>query len=86
MITDEEYKKWKPLIEEYEEAELADAIANSLYCNSCQALEAHDCFCDEEEEGSSLYCATCGGENDNHYIGCPYNCNPYDNLIANGYD
>jgi len=84
MITDEEYKKWKPLIDEYEEAEAADALANSLYCINCQAIEAHDCFCDEAE--NDRHCIMCCGDDGQHYIGCPYNTDPYDNLLENGYD
>lgn len=83
MITQEEYNKWKPLIEEYEENLAADALANSLYCVSCQALEAHDCFCDQENERD---CTMCCGADGHHYIGCPYNTDPFDNLITNGYD
>jgi hypothetical protein len=85
MITEEEYKKWKPLIEEYEENEAADALANSMYCISCQALEAHDCFCDDEPEDSED-CPICCGNDGKHFIGCPHNHNPFDNLISDGYD
>lgn len=69
MITEQEYNKWKPLIEEYEENLAADALANSLYCVSCQALEAHDCFCDGED---IEYCAFCQEEAPYHRGNCPY--------------
>lgn len=68
MITEEEYKKWKPLIEEYEENEAADALANSMYCTSCQALEAHDCFCDDT---SIETCYFCGEHAPHHFRLCP---------------
>jgi len=84
MITEEEYKQWKPLIEEYEEALAADALANSLYCTDCQAIDFHDCYCDDEEEQRD--CGICCGSDGQHYIGCPYNNDQYDNLITNGYD
>ena len=84
MITDEEYKKWKPLIDEYEENELADALANSLYCIECQALEAHDCFCDDHQDDG--ICSMCSMPDNNHYRGCPYNTDPYDQLCEEGYD
>lgn len=83
MITDKEYKKWKPLIDEYEENLVADALANSMYCTSCQALEEHDCFCDSQHQQD---CNMCCGQDGNHYIGCPYNTDPYDQLINDGYD
>lgn len=86
MITEEEYKQWKPLIEEYEENEAADALANSMYCTSCQALEAHDCFCDDQEDTDDGYCGFCCGDDYKHFLGCPYDNNPYNNLITNGYD
>ena len=85
MITEEEYNKWKPLIDEYEEALAADALANSLYCTECQALEAHDCFCEEHEQ-QEIECGICCGADGKHYIGCPYNYDPFDNLINDGYD
>lgn len=68
MITEEEYKQWKPLIEEYEENKAADALANSMYCTSCQALEAHDCFCDEEP----IVCNFCCEDIPYHADDCPY--------------
>lgn len=67
MITEEEYKQWKPLIEEYEENEAADALANSMYCTSCQALEAHDCFCEE-----TRFCGYCGEDEPYHSDECIY--------------
>lgn len=83
MVSEEEYLKAKKIVEEYEEAEFQHAQTQALYCVSCQALEAHDCFCDEEDDG---ICNMCSGVDNNHYVACPYNTDPYDNLISEGYD
>jgi len=58
MITQEQYKHWKPLIEEYEQYEFQQKTLESMYCSSCQALEEHDCFCDEDER--CKYCKEYG--------------------------
>lgn len=85
MITEEEYKQWKPLIEEYEEYLFQQGTLEALYCVECQAMDFHDCFCDEEEE-DERDCSICSGYDRHHEPECPYNTDPFDNLITNGYD
>lgn len=70
MITEEEYNKWAPLVSEYEEALASDALANSLYCTECQAVDFHDCFCESFEEND--ICSYCSQDNYKHSALCPY--------------
>lgn len=86
MITEAEYNQWKPLIEEYEQYLFQQGTLEALYCTGCQALDKHDCFCDDEEDTDDGYCGLCCGDNHEHFLGCPYNTDPFDNLITNGYD
>ena len=48
MITKEEYLKAKAIVDEYEQNEFVQGTLESMYCVPCQALEPHQCFCDEE--------------------------------------
>lgn len=68
MITEEEYKQWKPLIEEYEQYEFQQGTLEALYCVECQALEAHDCFCENEP----IVCNFCCEDIPYHADDCPY--------------
>lgn len=62
--------------EDYIQAQL-----DSMYCAHCQALEEHDCFCDEQDE-----CNYCGGIDDCHRPNCIYEISPLRNLVEEGYD
>jgi hypothetical protein len=75
MITTEEYLKAKKIVEEYEDPEYQLASIQSLYCTSCQALEAHDCFCEEEE-----YCS-CGEPHPYHTNECLFKFKDEDDEI-----
>lgn len=68
MITEEEYKQWKPLIEEYEEYLFQQGTLEALYCTKCQALEEHDCFC----LPYPICCEYCHFEMPDHYVDCIY--------------
>lgn len=65
MITEEEYKQWKPLIEEYEEYLFQQGTLEALYCTECQAMDAHDCSCNDDDG----YCEYCR-EFDEHRWDC----------------
>lgn len=66
MITEEEYLKAKAIVDEYENQQYTDGMNNAMYCTECQALEAHDCFCEDEP----IYCECCGGEEPTHLQTC----------------
>lgn len=68
MITKEEYLKAKAIVEEYEDQEYTDGMNNAMYCTECQALEAHDCFCEEEP----MFCELCNEDVPYHADVCPY--------------
>ena len=68
MITEEEYLKAKAIVEEYEDQEYQHASIQALYCTSCQALEAHDCFCEEEP----MFCELCNEDIPYHADDCAY--------------
>ena len=45
------------------DADFIQGTLDAMYCTSCQALEAHDCFCDEhesEEMDFDCTCVSCG--------------------------
>jgi len=67
MITEEQYKEAKKIVDEYEHQEFLDAQTQEMYCVSCQALEEHDCFCSDEE---IIYCPFCGQEEPYHDENC----------------
>lgn len=68
MITEEEYKQWKPLIEEYEQYEFQQGTLEALYCTECQAMDFHDCFCEDTRES---VCPHCDLDDNQHYPDCP---------------
>ncbi len=72
MVTEEEYKKAKMIVEEYENQEYLDASMAAMYCVECQALEEHDCFCSDEE---IVFCPICGQEEPYHSEDCKISYN-----------
>lgn len=82
MITKEEYLKAKKIVEEYIE-EFRDGTNSSMYCVECQALNEQECFC---EDIQSEECSICLSSHGNHAVDCPYNTDPFDNLLRDGYD
>lgn len=84
MITEKEYLQAKSICDKYENDEFIRGMEDVMYCTTCQAIDSHDCYCDEDDEDED--CHVCCGTGGNHHIQCEYNTNPYDNLLRDGYD
>lgn len=84
MINKEDYLKAKDIVDSYEKQEFEKGCDDAMYCSSCQALEQHDCLCEELDDDET--CEYCSNINGRHVMGCPYDNDPYHFLLQYGYD
>lgn len=91
MVQGEGFQPIKPMVDVFrqlipllDQRDYENATSEAMFCVSCQALEEHDCFCEDDIDEPD--CSVCCGANGTHFVDCPYNNNPFDNLLRDGYD
>lgn len=66
-------------------------MGDNIQCDDCRDVNKCDdcghelCICDEYFDDDEE-CSMCCGKGGNHNLYCPYDINPYNELLRNGYD
>lgn len=75
MVQGEGFQPIKPMIDVFrhlipllDQIDYQNATAEAMFCVSCQALEEHDCFCEDEP----IVCEWCCEDMPYHSDDCPY--------------